>query len=418
MDPVERIREHLTFEIEFNLNRDGRHRMDAWAKQRHEAIATYRSLTYEQVLAAGHILLATYDTCLRRERDEHLTTFLTTVPIEDLHYLAVFQPAAMRELYPEVIERDQLLWHGEIFCAGDATTRDSLLARLPVTEIASGTIEEFTEAAHLVTCLAWIPDDTVVAKFAEWRDVKLVWRPNAAQLARDPSIAGQSSTTPLANATYAAGWELTAEGARRNLYVDHWRKLLPATDGGDHPAPVSVGGLMDAQCQWCGRELTAILDLDLRSPEVAFLGLSGDRLRIPVCRWCSYVVALSPLFWHVDMSGGASWHEANGERPEQNAQLDTWLEDEPEWSLAHYTPGPERTNPYASVVPENDYDPNRLGGLPEWVQYPEYPNCPDCGRSLRFLGQLDADEHGGWEGLIYAFHCAECGVAATVQQQT
>jgi hypothetical protein len=157
---------------------------------------------------------------------------------------------------------------------------------------------------------------------------------------------------------------------------------------------------MEAQCSWCGREL------------------AGNCLRIPVCRWCSFGAALVPLFWRVDMIGGAWWHEANGERPALNAQLDTSRENEPEWSRVQYIPGFEHTNPYASLVPEDDFDPNRLGGLPEWVQYPEYPTCPDCGRSLRFVAQLDADEHGGWEGLIYAFLCAECRVAATVQQQT
>lgn len=418
MDPVERIRENLAFNVKFHLTPHSAGSMDEWAQHKHEAIAICKSLTYEQALEVGRVVLVAYDACLRRERDEHLTTPITGDSVEYMNYLAIFQPTAMRALYPEVLARDELLRYGEIFCAGDAATRDALMARLPLTEIASGTVAEYSEASFLLTCLAWIRDAAVVAKFAEWRDAKLLWRPNAAQIARDPSIAGQFSVTPLLGKTHEAGWELTREGARRNLYLDHWRKLVPVADAGDHRAAVSVGGLMNAQCPWCGRELAAIVDLDLRAPELAFLGLSGARLCVPFCSWCSYVGGNGSLFWRVNMYGGAAWHEANGERPAQGAQLDTYREHEPPWTQVDYIPGPEHSNPFPSLVPENDFDPNRLGGLPEWVQYPEYPVCTDCGSSLRFLAQLDADEHLHGEGLIYAFLCAECGVAATVQQQT
>jgi hypothetical protein len=215
--------------------------MDEWAKQRHEAIATYRTLTHVQALAIGYILIDTYDICLRRERDEHLTKYLTTVPVVGLHYLAVFQPEAMRELYPDVIARDGLLWHGDLFCAGDAATRDALLARLPWNEIAPSVAEDITETSFLLTCLAWIGDDNVVAKFAAWRDVKLLWRPSAELIALNPSIADDSSVRPLTSVTYEAGWELTSDGARRNLYVERWRKMLPADGANACNAPVSVG---------------------------------------------------------------------------------------------------------------------------------------------------------------------------------
>lgn len=279
-------------------------------------------------------------------------------------------------------------------------------------------IEDTIELSSSLKCLAWIGDDHVVAKFTEWQNLTLRWLPNAAQLARDPSIAGDSSTRPLTNTTREAGWELTSDGRRRDLYVPHWRKLILARSPGAQSTPVSVGGLMEALCPWCERDLAAIFDLDLRAPELAFLGLTGERLRIPVCRWCSYGGGNGPLFWREDTSGNARWSEANGERPAQGAQYDTSREYEPPWSVVQYILGPEHADPYTSLVPEGDFDPNRLGGLPAWVQYPDHPICIDCGRSLRFLGQLDADEHGGWEGLIYVFLCAECQVAATLHQQT
>jgi hypothetical protein len=34
---------------------------------------------------------------------------------------------------------------------------------------------------------------------------------------------------------------------------------------------------------------------------------------------------------------------------------------------------------------------NKLGGIPTWVQYPEFPKCPTCGRQMKFLIQLNND---------------------------
>jgi hypothetical protein len=56
----------------------------------------------------------------------------------------------------------------------------------------------------------------------------------------------------------------------------------------------------------------------------------------------------------------------------------------------------------------------RLGGHPSWIQS-EYPSCPDCGKTMAFLFQLDAvcPGDGGetfGDGILYTFWCDTCRV--------
>src|SRR5690349_4002319 len=36
---------------------------------------------------------------------------------------------------------------------------------------------------------------------------------------------------------------------------------------------------------------------------------------------------------------------------------------------------------------------SKLGGAPDWVQYPEVPNCSDCKEPMTFVAQIDSMEH-------------------------
>lgn len=68
---------------------------------------------------------------------------------------------------------------------------------------------------------------------------------------------------------------------------------------------------------------------------------------------------------------------------------------------------------------------NRLGGHPAWIERPEYPSCPNCGQTMRFLLQLDSelplrqatpDQSSymmwGSGGVAYFFWCDTCRISA------
>lgn len=47
---------------------------------------------------------------------------------------------------------------------------------------------------------------------------------------------------------------------------------------------------------------------------------------------------------------------------------------------------------------------DKLGGYPDWVQGIEYPNCPECNRTMELVFQLDSEDH-----LPFMFGDAGCG---------
>ena len=70
---------------------------------------------------------------------------------------------------------------------------------------------------------------------------------------------------------------------------------------------------------------------------------------------------------------------------------------------------------------------SKLGGMPDWDQLDETPECPNCTQEMTFVGQIDSIEHDsktnphriyclskdqeymfGDVGMIYVFFCFQC----------
>jgi hypothetical protein len=130
----------------------------------------------------------------------------------------------------------------------------------------------------LLLALAWIGDDLVRDQFRAWREDPPPW----------------TSQLYIAPHAYAAqaGWELTTEGGRRDLYLPTCYELIVVDEPERTPSrhAVATSTPTETSCGWCGRELVALLDFDLRDPRCAFVseGLvttdpAGARLRIAHC---------------------------------------------------------------------------------------------------------------------------------------
>ncbi|MBI9049609.1 MAG: hypothetical protein JEZ00_09325 [Anaerolineaceae bacterium] len=65
----------------------------------------------------------------------------------------------------------------------------------------------------------------------------------------------------------------------------------------------------------------------------------------------------------------------------------------------------KRNSPY-EIVAWLPSSPNHIGGLPGWVQFPEYPTYPRCQERMKFLAQADVGN------VTYAFICQDCNIAA------
>lgn len=203
----------------------------------------------------------------------------------------------------------------------------------------------------LLYALAWIGDRRVVDLFAQWR-------------AEPPNWASDLHIPPH-QYSHQAGWELSPDGQRRNLYREICYPLVrgsvPTT-----PSPVTV--LTD----------TNLFELDGTLDALAFLGCR-QMIVVPIC--------------------------------ERNPPGDL-----PRRSL---TPAEVPRSPWHAAIDSLPTQYSQIGGHPTWIQDAEYPTCGNCRRTMTFIGQIACEDvEPNREGIFYAFLCSDCAMTASTYQQT
>jgi hypothetical protein len=306
-----------------------------------------------------------------------------------LSHLACFQPGSLVGRHLELAQTG-LLYPPVIFHAAGEQAATVLIEQLDT---------DTAENVNLsLLALAWAGNPSVVDAFRHWRTETPSW--------------SESLCIPPSEYANSAGWELTNEGERRDLILSECRPLVPPDHPDAVPDIVSVGLPSASSCRWCGRRMTALFDFDLSSEMLAFLGITGTRLRIETCDVCT---CYGLLFTQVDWNGGAAWHPEN-ERP------DFLPDDADDWPFLNENALllSDRQRPAMESADRNmPISFSQVGGHPSWEQDAEYPRCLSCQQRMVFIAQLsneDCDEMS--EGIYYAFVCRDCQVAATHYQQT
>ena len=249
---------------------------------------------------------------------------------------------------------------------------------------------------HALRALAWIGDATVQKLFQTWETNPPPWR----------------ETLFVGPAQYAqvAAWALVA-GCRHDLFHEScWAVTLAAP----HASPEQSLQLMhetNQTCPWCRRSLTYLIDLDLRDKRFAFFNFPASFLRILTCDVCT---AYGPFFSRIAFDGSARFAEENV-RPQYLPEDGSSWERSPWQGQKLHLP---RRGPLTAVDWCMPVSLTQIGGLPAWVQSPEFPACLDCTQPMDFVAQVDNAAFPWWEGMYYAFLCAPCRVAATVYQQS
>jgi hypothetical protein len=341
-------------------------------------VGHYQSLTTAQARQ-----LASYAIELLDKNEDHQAEDI-------LLHLACLAPEGLEGIHRGLLDR-QLCYPGILFRNADAESRERLIASLPGAGL--------TATNHLLLALAWIGDGRVQETFQSWREEKPHWV--------------TSLYVPPAAYAQEAGWELTPSGRRRDLFFHQCYPLVKSENESDgEKNPVRVATDHQGRCEWCGRELVALLDLDLANAPLGFLGFKGDRLRIVTCEVCT---CFGLVYTEVEGNGGAKWSDQNTRPtylPEDTANWGKWKESD-------LVLGKQQRDPFSAVDYSLSISPSQVGGHPTWVQDANYPSCPFCEELMMFLGQVaaeDIDEYG--EGIYYSFLCAPCGVACTHFQQT
>jgi hypothetical protein len=244
--------------------------------------------------------------------------------------------------------------------------------------------------------MAWIGDETVQNAFSRWRADQSAW-------------AGKLFISPD-RYTEVAGWEMTDEGKRRDLFHPAAFPLVPpATLQADNA--VKVGVPAKETCRWCGLRLVGLLQF--RDIGAIFPDQGAGTVRVVTCHTCT---CFGTIFMKHDRDGNATWHTRN-ERPgylPKSSDLPAFP-DSPlvmATTTRHFLEAADW-----AMLPGVAF--SQVGGLSTWIQDAQFPACPDCQQTMPFVGQIsnaDFEEYG--EGIYYAFRCSRCNVTATCYQQT
>lgn len=355
-----------------------------WRQQVPRFLHLLRNLSVEEAHLLSQRLLAQYPLQEEKGRDV-------------LHLLAqinMFVPGALVPLLPMLVARQQF-YPGRLYLnAGEEICQQILeLLRAP----SPG------HRGHLLQALAWMGTEAVQVQFSAFRLHSPAWR---TELLVSPE-----------NYSQEAGWELTADGRRRDLYFSTCYELVPVEQ--TDPFQRRAAGLTTGQerCAWCQRPLQRVLDLDLRDPRCRWITAEGERLSLAVCSRCSFYAT---TYLDITLTGEARWSPLNGKMP---ALLHRIPDDGETVELPEpLVLGRARSTPFEAVGRFLLDEPgtSQLGGHPEWIQDAFYPQCPACQQTMPCLGQIafeDWDEEDG-EGIFYLFLCLPCKKVATHYQQT
>lgn len=301
---------------------------------------------------------------------------------EILCCLACLQPGCLAPFHERLVEQ-RILYPGVMFHGAAEGIASQIL---PL-------VEEKDHCGQALLALAWIGDETVVSAFATWRDAMPRW-------ARD-------LYTPPEEFSLQAGWDLTEEGARRDLFSPKAFPLVPSPAETSPSPSVGVGLESEDRCPWCSRALVRLLEIE--HPDEFLSGASTAKISVVTCDVCTC--------YEVLFSKGTKWHPANRKPaylPPDASDWDPFPETPLVWTgqSRHYLEGADW-----SMLPGVSF--SQVGGLPTWIQEADYPVCRECWETMPFVGQIsneDFMEYG--EGIYYAFHCPDCAISATMYQQT
>lgn len=280
----------------------------------------------------------------------------------------------------------ELYYPSEIYYRAPADVGDALVQALLETE-------DPGEAGNLLCCLAMQGDDRALEVLHELEEHPRPWRK---KLYVDPSVYAQTG-----------GWTFDKAGNRRQLNFDTCYPLIKGDRSRDKAAQVFRP--REDRCPHCKGRVVDILTLDGRDARLSFLGLDGV-VTATCCPNC--IPWEEPAYSRFTLDGGSEavfpYSYGAGE------------EDDGDWGMEEYA-----NNPYVlgtESVPlfygDHFNDLSTVGGFANWIQDANYYPCPDCGKTMKYLAQIQWDSLDYMEGTLYIEICPDCRVVSMHHQQT
>ena len=279
----------------------------------------------------------------------------------------------------------------ELYYRAPKDVRDGLIAALLETE-------DSHEAGHLMCCLAMQGDDRALETLLELERNPRPWHK---VLYVDPSSYAQ-----------CGGWTFDQAGHRVQLNYDVCYPMVKGT--AEERSPVRIGRVRKDTCPHCGGWMVDMLVLDGRDARLRFLGLDGI-LTAACCPNCVGFLE-GPAFNRFTLDGGV---ELLSSKTFDGAEkMECYVRPEDYKALAEnaFVLGKTPVPLFYGAACE---DVNTVGGFANWVQDWEYAPCPQCGKPMRYLAQIQWDTiMDGMEGTLYMEVCPDCHIVSMQHQQT
>jgi len=299
--------------------------------------------------------------------------------------IACLRPGSLSPFHDRLVQR-QILYPGVIFWQANPEIARRLLPLC----------EEEDLCNHALVALAWIGDLTVQDAFAQWR-------------AHPPRWVEKLYVPPHRYAE-EAGWELTPEGGRRDLFSRIAYPLVCPNTTRRVSDLVRVGIPTEDVCPWCAWNLIGMLHFnDIGN---VLQNEWKGAVRVLTCHVCS---CYGHIFAKRNIKNFATWHSMNA-KPEYLPPDSSDWEPFPESPLVMANETRHFMETANWMLPDVSF--SQVGGLPTWIQDAEYPTCPECSKKTPFIGQISNEDFEEAEGIYYVFYCQGCGVTATSYQQS
>ncbi len=285
----------------------------------------------------------------------------------------------------------EVFWPGEIYYHAPADVRDGLIAALLATKDAD-------MASRLMCCLAMQGDDRALETLLELEQHPRPWRK---KLYVDPSVYAQ-----------CGGWTFDKEGCRVQLNFDTCYSMVKGAPG--ETSPARIGRVREDTCPHCGGRMVDMLVLDGRDERLKFLGING----IITATCCPSCVGFldGPAFNRFHLDGGVD--VLPSKTFDGSEKMDCYIRSE-DYDALIKNPFVLKKIPVSLFYGAACEDVNTIGGFANWVQDWEYIACPQCGKPMKYLAQIQWDTIiDGMEGTLYIEICLDCQIVAMLHQQT
>ncbi|MGN0483082.1 MAG: hypothetical protein ACI4HI_05990 [Lachnospiraceae bacterium] len=299
-------------------------------------------------------------------------------------YMELLQKQEIKEpAFAEAALKQEVYHPAVLYKDASSQVRDQLIAKLDQ-ELSEEEINTL-DINGIMVALAAIGDEVVVDAFLRWEQNPPKWRE---KLYVDPP-----------HYALDGGWCIE-NGRKRKLTYDVCY-ALQEQEFCEKEKNV-FGGAAKDRCPHCDSKYVDILVLDGTDPRLAFLGING-KIRVKTCISCL-------------VYGGFIFckFEENGESKVicQEDGYGDLIEDEDMDEESCFVISEEPVSSYHCL----EWEGSAIGGVPQYVDDANYAICPECGKRMKHLAQLD--EAYTKYGTIYIQICTDCKIAATHYQQS